>query len=299
LPPHIANSHILHTLQTFDPPGIFARSLQESFLLQLKAKGKEKTLTFTLIEQCYDDLLHGRYGQIRKKLKSEELKKALLDVSRLALRPAHSFQEERGAFLTVDLLIQKVDGGWTIELIEDDLPRVHLRSEYLDVETNGTEEKRALQELRTRAKWVVRSLSRRRKLLLEIGRQLVKTQARFLEQKGPLAPLSSRALAQKLEIHESTLSRALAGKYATTPRGILSLRSLVPTDSESENAKQMLVSLIAAEDKQNPYTDDQLADALKEKGFPIARRTIAKYRNRLKIGSASQRKNQITSLSVY
>lgn len=295
LPPEIENSKVLLDLQTLDPPGIFARSIQESFLLQLKAKNLSHTLAYTLIEQCYDDLLNGRYAAIRKKLRVEEIKQEILTISRLSLRPASHFKQEPSATVAIDLFIRRIEGGWTLELIEEDLPRFHIQTEYCELETENVEEKESLRSFKTRAKWIFRSLNRRRKLLQEIGRILVKKQALFLDQKGPLAPLSMGELAEKLQIHESTLSRALFGKYAATPRGILPLRSLISADPESENARQTLEKLIAAEDKKYPLTDDQLADALKQKGYAVARRTIAKYRSKLKIGSASQRKNHHSS----
>ncbi|MBX7066562.1 MAG: RNA polymerase factor sigma-54 [Parachlamydiales bacterium] len=291
LPEETKNGEVLDILQTFDPPGLFARSIRECLLLQLKARGQENTLPYALIQKCYEDLLYGRYALIRKKLKTDDIKSAIMDISRLSLRPASQFKQEPSTAISIDLYIKKIDGGWTLELVEEDLPRFHIQAEYCELETESDEERESLRNFKTRAKWICRSLNRRRKMLQEIGRLIVKKQSRFLDQKGPLAPLSMNELAAKLQIHESTLSRALHGKYAATPRGILSLRSLISTDPESENAKQTLKKLIASEDKKYPLTDDQLAKALKEKGFPIARRTIAKYRNKLKIGSASQRKN--------
>lgn len=291
LPETTESGILLTVLQTFDPPGLFARSLQECLLLQLKAKSLENTLAFSLVEKCYEDLLHGRYSSIRKKLKTNDIKGAILEVSRLSLRPASLFKHEPCAVISADLEIQKIEGGWTLELIEEDLPRFHIQSQYCELETESAEEKESLRHFKTRAKWICRSLNRRRKLLQEIGRFVVRRQSQFLDQKGPLVPLSMNELAENLQIHESTLSRALFGKYASTPVGILPLRALITTDPGAEKARQMLEKLIACEDKKHPLTDDELAKALKEKGFLIARRTIAKYRSKLKIRSASQRKN--------
>ncbi len=291
LPLETATDRILEVLQTFNPPGVFARNLRESLLLQLRAKGQLGTLSYRLIEHCYEDLLHGRYAQMQKKLKTKNLKEAIQNLSRLTLRPVHQFlQDPAGGPICIDLLIQKIEGGWTIELLEEDLPPFHIQTDYLNIEPESKEEKESLRSFKTQAQWIFRSLNRRRKLLREIGHLLIRKQALFLDQKGPLTPLSMSELAAKLEIHESTLSRALSGKYAATPRGILPLRSLVTNDPEAQQAKELLEKLIRAEDKNYPFTDDQLAESLKGKGFKIARRTIAKYRNKLKIGSASQRK---------
>lgn len=297
-PPEVISSYfkrpvdrILAVLQTFDPPGIFARNLQEGLLLQLRAKGKASSMAFSLVQNCFDDLLHGRYGAIKKKLGSTDLNLAMSDLARLTLRPAHVFIQEPIAPVYPDLKIHKIEGGWSLELIEDELPSFHIQTEYLDIETESNEEKESLRNFKTQAKWIFRSLNRRRKMLREIGRILVRKQAAFLDQKGPLAQLSMKDLAEKLEIHESTLSRALSGKYASTPRGIIPLRSLVTAAPEAANARTTLETLVRGEDKQKPFTDDQLVQELGSKGFKVARRTVAKYRTQLKIGSASQRKH--------
>lgn len=282
---------VLTTLQTFDPPGIFARNLQESLLIQLKAKGKENTLASQLIEKCFEDLLNGRYGNIKKKLKRTDLREAINDLSSLTMRPAQVFKQEPITPIYPDLRLEKVDGGWTLELIEDELPKFHIQTEYLEIEAESEEEYEALRTFKTQAKWIFRSLSRRRKMLKELGRILVCKQAAFLDQKKPLKTLTIKELSEKLGIHESTLSRALAGKYMSTPRGIIPLRSLISSDPSAKNAKDLLEKLIRNEDKKNPLTDDQLAKELKTNGFQVARRTISKYRSLLKIGSASQRKH--------
>lgn len=282
---------VLTILQTFDPPGIFARNLQESLLIQLKAKGKQDSFASQLIQKCFEDLLNSRYGNIKKKLKRADLGEAINDLSSLTMRPAQVFKQEPITPIYPDLRLEKVEGGWTLELIEDELPKFHIQTQYLEIETESEEEYEALRTFKTQAKWIFRSLNRRRKMLKELGRILVCKQAAFLEQRKPLKVLTIKELSEKLEIHESTLSRALAGKYMSTPRGIIPLRSLISSDPSAKNAKDLLEKLIRNEDKRNPLTDDQLAKELKTNGFQVARRTISKYRSLLKIGSASQRKH--------
>lgn len=283
---------VLSILQTFDPPGIFARSLQEALLLQLRAKGKSDTLTYTLVETCFDDLLHGRYTLMKKKLNSQDLAQAITDLARLSLRPAQAFHHEPITPIYPDIQICKIDTGWTVQLIEDELPKFHIQNKYLELEPETKEEKESLRDFKIAAKWICRSLNRRRKLLHEIARILVCKQSAYLEQKGPLAPLTIKELSETLEVHESTLSRALSGKFANTPRGIIPLRFLITATPEAQSARDILETLIRNEDKDKPFSDDELAQALKAKGHPIARRTISKYRSQLKIGSASQRKHR-------
>ncbi|HSX10412.1 MAG TPA: RNA polymerase factor sigma-54 [Chlamydiales bacterium] len=282
---------ILSVLQTFDPPGIFARNLQEAFLIQLRRQGKGDSLCYQLVQNCFEDLLHGRYVAIKKKLGSEELGFAMQTLARLSRRPASVYQVEPVTPTVPDLKISKIEGGWTLELIEDDLPKFHMQDDYLSLELESDEERELLRGLKTQAKWIFRSLNRRRKLLRAIGGLLLRKQASYLDQKGPLGTLSIRELSEKLQIHESTLSRALHGKYVSTPRGVIPLRSLISSSPVTNSARELLEQLINGEDKGNPLTDDQLARELKTKGFSVARRTIAKYRSQLKIGSATQRKH--------
>lgn len=282
---------VLSVLQTFDPPGICARNLQESLLLQLKALGKEKTPAYRLIQICFEDLLHSRFSNIKKKLKLSNLSEILELLARLHFRPADRFVNETVPLAVPDFYLEKNEGKWTIGLDESELPKIHLASQYLSLDPDSPEEKESLRLLKASAKWVLRSLNRRKKLLLQIASVLFRKQIAFLDQSGPLAPLSLKEISQQLQIHESTLSRALSGKFAQTPRGCISLRSLISSFPETRTAKQLLEHLIGNEDKQNPWTDEQLAQELGKNGFAIARRTIAKYRKQLKVGTAMQRKN--------
>lgn len=111
LPKEVENGRILTRLQTFDPPGIFARTLKESFLLQLANKGLGQSLSYALVDQCYEDLLHRRFALIKKKLKTQDLKGAISELSRLSMRPADVFKEEPSTLISPDLLIQRIEGG--------------------------------------------------------------------------------------------------------------------------------------------------------------------------------------------
>jgi len=181
-----------------------------------------------------------------------------------------------------DLQFVKHDGKWTVSSLEDALPRIRLCTEYVGLDN--------VREFKTSAQWLLRSMQRRRKMLLELGTHLVKLQAPFLNQQGPLQAVSAAELAQLLGVHESTISRALNDKYAATPRGLLPLRALVPS-AQNTSAKDVLQRLVTHEDKATPLTDDELASEMTRAGHATARRTVAKYRKQLRIGSASMRKH--------
>jgi RNA polymerase sigma-54 factor len=275
---------LLATLQTFDPPGIFARDLRECLLLQLDPG----SFAYKIVSHCFEDLLHGRFTAIRQKTGIGDLASSIQTLSRLNARPADLFRQEINPPIIVDLTISKIDKTWVIESNDEELPKFHIRSDYLSLSPNSPEEKESLCGWATSGKWLLRSMKRRKSILLEIGVFLVKKQASYLEQKGDLQPLSIQELSESVHLHESTLSRALSGKYAKTPRGLIPLRSLLSTVSDP--AKIALQKLIAHEDKKNPLSDEKLAALLETGGMKLARRTIAKYRAELKISPASRRK---------
>lgn len=277
---------IFSVMQTFDPPGIFARTLQEALLLQLKAHGEEETLLVHLVRDCFEDLLRGRFALIKKKMGVRDFSREIQKLARLSLRPAEAFKQEVIPTAIADLRISQVEGGWKIEVAGDELPQFQIQPEYAILHPEAEEEKKSLRQWLAASKWLLRSLQRRRQLLLKIGAFLACKQAAYLSQTGDLCPLTLQELAASLELHESTASRALAGKYAATPRGLIPLRSLLSLSTNE--VKHVLQKLIAQEEK--PLTDDQLATKLQALGYRIARRTVAKYRRALKIHSVTSRK---------
>ena len=286
-PKDIPLDPVLPILQSFHPPGIFARDLRECLLLQIQPDSP----AYQIVNLCFHELLHGKFETIKKKTGISDLTTAIQMLSRLTLRPADLFKKEHAQLAIADLSISKVEETWIVEAIEDELPKIHFRTDYLSLVCNSSKEMRSLRSWSASGKWLLRSLKRRKLLLLEIGAFLARKQAAYLDQKGPLRPLILEELAQHLHVHASTLSRALSGKYAQTPRGLLPLNSLLSTDPQAEHAKQLLRQLIAKEDKTRPLTDAIITKQLQESGLTLARRTVAKYRKNLRIGSASLRKH--------
>ena len=275
-----------------DPPGIFARNLQESLLIQLKIKGKEKSLSYEIISKHYEDFLHRRFSKIKKSLKIKQLDSILEEISHLTLRPLENFQKKPAPPISLDLILERDEDRWHLELVEDDLPLLKMEQKYLDLQEEHKEQREVLQTFKTRAKAIFRSLEQRRSLLYKMGLLILEKQGDFLDQKGPFQSLSLKTVAQSLKVHESTLSRALFGKYIATPRGIFPLKALFVEETLSMNTQELLQRILQDEDKHKPLTDEQISQALQAQGIYIARRTIAKYRSKLNMGSASQRKLQ-------
>lgn len=282
---------ILKILQTFDPPGIFARSLPESLLIQLTKKGKQETLAYDIVSQSFDELLHGRYSQIKKKHNApiDEVKEAIQTLSLLSLRPAAPFDALQTQFIQADLRLSKQGNRWIVETIEEHLPQFRLRTDYLNLTNLPKLEKTTLREFATSARWLMRSLEKRRKFLLELASFLVKTQTEFLNLKGSLRSISTADLAIKFGVHESTISRALSEKYIATPSGYILFRALVP--GQKNGPLELVQKIIAEEDRSAPLTDEQISNLMEQAGYKTARRTVAKYRRELRIQSASARKH--------
>ncbi len=285
---------IVETLQTLDPPGIAAPNLKESLLLQLKAHGEGSSLAFLLVERCFDDLLKGRYRNIQKQLRLSRpaLSQAAQRLSRLRLRPleAYTEQETPPLFSTPDLIATQDESGWHVTLKEDALPRWTLQTKYLSLARSSPspEEKNTLKGWILSARWLRRALLQRKQFLQALGAFLVQEQAGYLEGIALRKPLSMQEIAKALNVHPSTISRALQSKYLLSPRGILPLSALLAqSNGPIEHALQ---GLIHRESWQNPLTDQEIGDQLKQQGFSCARRTVSKYRKKLSIGSAAQRK---------
>lgn len=281
---------VLLKLQEFDPPGIAARSLPESLLLQLRLKGKENSLASRVLESHFEDLLHNRFPLIAKKLKCSvvELQEAIeKEMAPLNLRPAAPFFTEQACVIIPDLILKKEDETWTIEMNEDLMPKFQIREK-------ANVNKRHFQN----AKWLKNALESRQKTLFGICRYLVKKQDAYLNgDSEALEPMTMQEVAETLGLHISTIGRAVNGKHLFCPKGLVAMRSLFCYDlgnaTSNQSAKQLLLDLIGKEDKRHPLSDDALALKISALGIPLARRTIAKYRKLSHIPSASQRREWI------
>ncbi|MBP9841133.1 MAG: hypothetical protein KBC64_01755 [Simkaniaceae bacterium] len=275
----IADPETLRIIQTFDPPGIGARDVQESLLIQLRMGGHAKSLAYEVIERCYLDLLNGKRRKISHKLKCSlaELEKEI-EKRIKPLDPFPGYRFDRGASVlpSIDLVIKEE------VTINSPCPVFSLREEY-EVFKNTPFYRHYLAE----AKWLFRSIRRRHQLLEAIGCFLKREQALFLIGEGPLKPMMMKEAALLIGISEASLTRAVKGKLVACPLGVLPLRSFF---SHNHRAKELLMKWIATENKGSPLSDEQLAATLQREGISIARRTVAKYRFELNIPSASRRK---------
>lgn len=285
----VVNEKVLHIMQTFDPPGILARNLQQSLLLQLERQGKDKSLAYEAIMHHFEDILHNRYP--RKHLIAADLKS-------LDFHPGRKFQPGHSCAIIPDLLVRGTEGKWNIEINAALLPPFQVTT--LPWEQLASDAEDFVQYHMREAKWLLRSLEKRYHTLKKIGHYLLEKQADFFRgEKEKLQPLTLQEMARDLSLHESTASRAVSDKYLSCALGIYPLKlffcSKLSTSKgkivSSRTVKQKIADLIAKEDKKNPLSDEEMAQKLQQDGTLCARRTVAKYRAALGFLSAHLRKS--------
>lgn len=291
------NEDILKIVQTFDPPGIAARDLRESLLLQLKYKGEENSLLYTIISLHFQDLLHNRFLDLEKKLElpAHTLKKRIRKkLFSLNFQPAAKFTRDYTQALIPDIYVYKIGHEWHIEIDESFLPSFNL----IHFDNNATD-KSYIKSHITQGKWLLHIIRRRHTTLKTISSYLLKHQQAFFNgDLHQLIPLNMQQAAQEIGLHASTIARATSHKYISTPHGIFALRNFFSHALKTSHhkpvshhtVKQLLLNLIKQENKQMPLSDEQIVEIFLTKGINCARRTITKYRKHLHIPSSLKRR---------
>lgn len=304
-----AVSAALKLLQSFDPPGVGARSLSECLLLQLDAHVESaSSVDRAVVETARDiardhlELLAARdFTRLRKALQcdDERLRAAQALIRRMSPRPGAAFATDAPGYVTPDITVRKTSTGWEAMLNPEVLPRLHVNEAY----AQALRRNRQAGELSGRlqeARWLVKNIRQRFDTILRVSQAIVDRQRAFFSH-GAVAmrPLVLREIADELGLHESTISRVTTQKYMLTPHGTVELKyffgSHVATDSggaaSSTAIRALIRQLIEAEDPKRPLSDGRLAELLGEQGIVVARRTVAKYRESSNIPAAAQRKS--------
>lgn len=295
IPPFCSLEQLLHCLEiirNFDPPGIAAENTQESLRKQLELQGKQKSLSYLLLANGWENILLGRYSALQKDFgvdKHTILKAIREDIRPLDPFPGRQFFKTNPSIYAVDAILEIEEGQW-----ESTISSPSIEIETIPHTPLPSEEKKQLQAFRSEAQLIVRALAKRKKTLQQVLSYLSIRQKSFLLGEGPPQPLTLEEAAHDLQMHPSTLSRTIAHKTLLTHKGILALKqcfakALTPEHSV-ETAKQLLQKLIAEEDKKKPLSDEDLFQKLRQEGIPCARRTITKYRNTLEIPTQKKRK---------
>ncbi len=295
---------IITVIQGFDPIGIGARSLAECLLIQLRHQGRGDSLEAALVRDHLDHLANHRYEQIAAamRLPLEKIKELSESIADLDPKPGRNFTAERTEYIIPEITVKKSDGAWTVTQNKSPYPRLFISMKYLQLlkeKTTAAETRKYIREKIAKSKFFIRSIDQRQDTIYRIATEIVRVQEGFLERGiAGLQPLTMKKVADVLEVHETTVSRACNGKYMATPTGTFEFKYFFTTGvtqadgSVISNAaiKNTLAEIVRAEDKKKPLSDQKIGDALSEQGIDIARRTVAKYRELLKILPARLRR---------
>ncbi|MAU40954.1 MAG: RNA polymerase sigma-54 factor [Kordiimonas sp.] len=298
---------VLKRLQGLDPVGVFARDLSECLKLQQAERDRLDPAMEAFLDNL--DLLAKRdmRGLMRVcRVDQDDLKDMIAEIQTLNPKPGLAFGGETVQTLIPDVIVKKTTkGSWTVELNNDALPRVLLNRHYhLEIKglSKSKEEKEFLSECLTSANWLVKALDQRARTILKVASELVRQQEDFFE-KGIrfLRPMNLRMIAEAIDMHESTVSRVTSNKYIATNRGIFEMKyfftSAIASSDEGEahsagSVKHQIRELIDAEDVKKILSDDKIVELLRSEGIDIARRTVAKYREAMRIPSSVQRRRE-------
>jgi len=284
---------VLEKIQQLEPSGIAARNLQDCLLIQMK--GKEQTLNYQIVAEYFDDFANRRYDNLQKKLKiSKELLADIIeDITRLNPRPGEGKMGMGLETVIPDLLAVQRDGEWVVIINDLWIPELNINNEYLTLlkqKDLARETQKFLKEKYDSASWFIQAIQQRRHTLTAVMEAIIERQPEFFKGKiESLSPMKLKDIAGDIEMDISTISRSTRGKYVDTPYGIFELKSFFTEGYTLESGeevstkaiKELLKELINNEDKSSPVADTELANQLKAEGFPVARRTVAKYREQL------------------
>lgn len=296
----------LKVLQSFDPPGIAAPNLHGSLLLQLERAGEAGSVEHRIVSDHLEDLARKRYPQIAKALGTtiERVAQAAERIGQLNPNPGGDYDASGNPFVAADVIIERDDDGRFIaRLTNEHMPQLRISDFYKDMVGSTTSTAEARQFIRDQireGRTLIRSLSLRQQTILSIAEKIIEHQPQFLVY-GPrqLRPLTMNEIADELGLHATTVSRAVAGKYVITPWGLMEMRAFFATGyqtsdgNEISNAgvREAIQQLLSHESPTKPLSDAAIAKALTQQGIPVARRTVAKYREQLNILPSHLRKS--------
>lgn len=294
----------LNVVQSFDPPGIAARNLTECLMLQLKSKNMYNGVIKEIVENYLNEIADNKLSFIAKKLNVDikEVQNAVDEIKKLNPRPGGSFSSYNDIkYVVPDAYIKKIDGDYVVLINESLYPGLRINKSYENIltATDDDSTKKYLSNKIQSAMWLIKSIESRRDTLYKVLSAIVKEQRSFFDREQKyIKPMNLKKIAEAVGVHESTVSRAVNGKYVDTPLGIFEIKyffqsGIGNSDGEmfsQEMIKEMIKQLISEEDPQDTLSDQKIAEILSLKGVTISRRTVAKYREEMNIPSSSKRK---------
>ena len=295
---------VLKVVQSFDPSGVGARDLRECLMLQLERAGEKDSLEYRIVSDFMEALGKRRIPEIARGTGTEvdEVQDALENIARLEPRPGRAFLPDNDQYILPEVFVTRSGDDFVVSTNNEHIPHLRISNTYKDLMSQGensAEVKNYIREKIRAGKFLIKSLHQRQQTIVNIAREIVNRQREFME-KGVshLKPLTMVQVAEVVGVHETTVSRAVSGKYMQTPQGIFEMKYFftagIQTASgdgmSNTSVKDMIAEIFERENATKPLSDQEVVKMLKEKGIVIARRTVAKYRTELNILPSNLRK---------
>jgi RNA polymerase sigma-54 factor len=295
---------MLALIQSFYPPGVGALDLRDCLLIQLQREGKESSLEYKIISEHMEDLGKRRFPEIarRMNISVEEVQKCANNIAQLNPRPGQAFAAAPQNYVLPDVTVEKVDGDYQIILNNEQIPHLRISNIYKDIiaqSDNGSEVKDYIRDKIRSGKFLIRSIHQRQQTISNIAQQIVSRQQDFLDHgSSHLKPMTMKEIADAVGVHETTVSRAVSGKYMATPQGVFEMKyfftpgyqTATGESMSNTSVKEAILNLVKHEDGNAPLSDQEIVEMMSERGVPIARRTVAKYRTELNILPSNMRR---------
>jgi RNA polymerase sigma-54 factor len=296
---------VLEEVQTFHPVGVGARDLRDCLLIQLRRLGKEGGMEYRIVSSHLEDLGKRRFPEIARKLGTtvDQIQRCANFIGSLDPKPGQIFTPNPNNYVLPDVAIEKAGGEWQVSLNGDQIPHLRISNTYKDLmakDGNPMEVRDYIRDKIRSGKFLIKSIHQRQQTISNIAHEILSRQMEFFEQ-GPTAlrPLTMVQIADAVGVHETTVSRAISGKYISTPWGVFEMKYFFTPGYKTSGGESMsntsvknaIGELVRGEDTRNPLSDKEIVDILTERGIPIARRTVAKYRSELGILPSNMRKN--------
>jgi RNA polymerase sigma-54 factor len=296
--------NMLNLIQTFHPVGVGARDLRECLMIQLRRLGKEESLEYQIVDKHLEDLGRKRLPEVARRLgvTVEQVQRAANFISTLDPKPGQIFTPDPNSYVLPDVSVDKVGDDYAVSLNGDQIPHLRISKTYKDLMThgtNGTDVRDYIREKIRSGKFLIKSIHQRQQTILNIANEIVKRQHEFLENGTAfLKPMTMVQIAEAVGVHETTVSRAISGKYIATPQGVFEMKYFFTPGYQTAggaslsntSVKEAISDLVRNEDPRSPLSDKEIVEILSDRGIPIARRTVAKYRAELNILPSNLRK---------
>ena len=294
---------ILQIVQRLEPLGIAARNIRECLLIQLEHDNE--SLAYKIVDSLFEDFANKRFEVIKRKINcsEKELEEAVKIISHLNPRPGEGTKFTKDEVIIPDLIVREQGDTWVVYTNDSGLPELRINPDYVammeEQDTNKKEAKRFLKQRIFSAQWFIQAIEQRKETLKQVMRSIIDRQPEFFSGKiHMLQPMKLLDIAEEIHMDISTISRSTRGKYVDTPYGVFELKTFFTEGIELGDGsmisnhliKQVLKEIVEDEDKQHPMNDQKLVELLQQKGYPLSRRTVAKYRDQMNVPVARLRR---------